>query len=329
MFDNIINRLKSLYPYVNNHSDIFYITINSKLNIKPNNTFIINNFIQMLTLYNNTKYINHNNDLNLNDIINDDIFNLNIHLQCNTHENSVKLIDIVKTYSTHKLSDFKLVCFAANFYNTTIDQLSNDFNHIMNYDNMVNNLKICIDNINLKNDILHIINCSKLLIVGFVFFHFKISIILENHCRMYHEFIIEKIISNKIKYSDITINKIIDNKLLQIKKFIDINDTNDLLLKYNKIYDIFEPMIDFIKTKNSFSKYIKQNADLMIEIPIYYNKPVSLKKNLKNNFNYYHLAIVFKYLNLESNNYLNKTFQTSNLVVTLQNINKFKISISL
>jgi len=108
-----------------------------------------------------------------------------------TNAFSNKRKKIYQIYMEHKIEDFGMIKSAAEFYGKSINDFSKEIMQLFDTDYVPMNIQ---SELNIFKDLMHIITCITLMMMGLVFYHFRISIILESSTASYHNFVKDTVI---------------------------------------------------------------------------------------------------------------------------------------
>lgn len=239
----IIKKLAKKYQYIKNNKGTFSYTLGYWLGKYAK----IDPWIELLN-YIQQQY--NDGDINL-----DNIFSkMDMEKKITFHKYNI--------YHKHKLEDFHIFKFASDFYGESLDILCEDIKMLFCIKKISSKIIIPEKLLNspLGKDIEHLLVCRNLQIISFVFYHFKISVILENDEKEFHLMVKHSIIK--------TIKKKLPCDAEHIYRFaiLDKWGVNNLLEKMKIIYDIYAPAITAITSmcNEEFIWYISKNLDFLV-----------------------------------------------------------------
>ena len=87
------------------------------------------------------------------------------------------MIKKYQIYHKHKLTDFPIIHFAADFYGKSIEELASDAMEMYNEEHYT--IKK-IKSQTLRNQIKHLVECEILVVLGVLFFYLKIATIIDH-----------------------------------------------------------------------------------------------------------------------------------------------------
>jgi hypothetical protein len=189
--------------------------------------------------------------------------------KCDSHTKPI--LKKYQIYNKHTLTDFAIIKFAADFYDKNIDELASDALDLFNSQSIQ---KIIFY---LKNQIMHLIKCDILIVLGILFFHLKIAIITEDIYTSVHTELSSTIIKQILKNSSM---EDILKKSMSERNSIVVKCINNLEKKYENskahhdnfaldriklIYDIYYQPFLHIESLDTVN-YINQFPDSFVII---------------------------------------------------------------
>lgn len=183
-------------------------------------------------------------------------------------------------YNKNQFVDFGMIRFASSFYGKTFEKFIDDISKIFRLNNLFN---LSLQNKFFYKKLRHVVLCHFLMTIGFVFYHFQMSIILDNADPHLHE-----CVRNSI-FELISINTSINNTKFNeedLPNYENIyyailnkkNKVNTPAKKMEKIYDMHYHMMSLVysMTQAEFKEFVSKNPDFNV----HFNDQKSLKYRL-------------------------------------------------
>jgi len=300
----VVEHLVNQYSYFENQPKNLEDTIKYWLIDK----YCINVDIELL--YNNVLSCVKNNE-NLNE------FNIN-HILDEFDKISI-ITQKMRFFQKYKLTDFQIINSASDFYGKSVEYFCDDIMEIFNYD-LFEPIKKYTE---LYQDLMHLIKCDILTIIGILFYYLKITTITNDFYMDTHNLIGRAIVSYIANIGgEFDIDKIIvhypdtiDKLCGQFRK----NNREAYFLDFHKnvmekMYDMYFPMVSKIKFMNEKEviNYTKEIPDYQLLLILTGQKLISKKYLYKE---IYYLMAICQDNNIKDNK------QTENIAMNITSLN--------